>query len=208
MKGMTTMKEKLASVNGKISALDINKVKMKKFSDEKFTALFKDADEIKRETQKALESKGVAYSLINKDKQCICLYTFVKIIDPDNKKTFRLVKTYSFCAEGCREQETQFIEYLKAQIQETILFTGVNSVDWDGEITTAEDIENNSPAYLGMSAGAMVMLGILFSVVLDHPFIGMFFCVLALISLTSGAAIKIGKDRVKIDMDNKGSTEK
>ena len=196
------MKENTANNTKKISALDINKVKMKKFNDPKFTALFDDAAEVRAAAEKALGSKGVAYCLTNKEKQCICLYTFDKSLDPENSKRFRLTLNYTFVAEGCEKQEAEFVEYLKAEIQEMIVFTGVNSVDWNGEITTAEDIEKSSSyAPYGMSASTFFCLGIVFLLCMDNDLsdiLGWIFLFLGFASMCSGAAIKIGKDKVKI----------
>lgn len=201
MKGSIVMKENIASINGKISQTDISKVRMKKFADPNFTALFDDAEKVKAACEKALGSKGVAYCLTNKEKQCICLYTFDKIIDPDDKKRFRLVKNYNFTAKGYEVKEDAFVEYLKAQIQEMIVFTGVNSVDWNGEITTAKDVEDSGFAPYGMTASSFFTFSIVFFICFkDNTMnvIGFVFMILGFITLCSGAAIRIGKDKVNI----------
>ena len=204
------MKDKTVSENRKVSALDISKVKMKKFENEKFTELFDDAAEVKAASEKAIGSKGVAYCLLNKEKQCICLYTFDKSADPENSKRFRLTLNYTFTAKGCERQEAEFVEYLKAQIQELIIFTGVNSVDWNGEITTEEDIENSSYAPYGMSATTLFMFSIVFLLFFDgsgmHT-IGFVFLALGFATLGSGMAIKIGKDKVKLGKDDDDSSK-
>ncbi|WP_295158113.1 hypothetical protein [uncultured Ruminococcus sp.] len=193
------MKENTANNTKKISALDINKVKMKKFNDPKFTALFEDVAEVRAAAEKAIGSKGVSYCLTNKEKQCICLYTFDKSLDPENSKRFRLTLNYTFVAKGCEKQEAEFVEYLKAEIQEMIVFTGVNSVDWNGEITTEKDIENSSYAPYGMSAASFFSLGVVFLLCFDSmDYLGYLFIFLGFASICSGAAIKIGKDKVKI----------
>ena len=193
-------------MTGRINSLDVKRVSMKRYNKEHFTDLFTNEPETKAAVEKALNSKGVVYCLMNKDKQCVCLHSFYKIIDPEDKRQFRLIKDYTFCANGCAGQEAEFIEALKAEIQELICFTGVRSVDWDGAVTTADDIENNSPAFFGISSGAMVMLSILFAI-LDHPFIGGSFAVLALISLTSGAAVKIGQKKDNVILGSESGEE-
>ena len=182
---------------------DVKKVSMRLFNKEHFTDLCKNEPDVRKAVVKALESKGAVYCLMNKEKQCTCLHTFYKIPDPDNRKVFRLVKDYSFCADGYEDSENKFIEVLKGEIQERILFTGVNSVDWDGEITTVEDIENHKETFLGMSTSMLLMLAILF-LFLDMDVVGMVLMFIVFISLCSGAAIKIGhkKDEVVLETEN------
>lgn len=160
-----------------------------------FTArLSADPDHIRAQSLAALESKGVVYGLQNKQKECVCLYVFKKEKEEDGKSS-RLVLTDRFFAEGCEEQEAEFIELIKAELQELMLFGGATSIEWEGMRLTLEDIAEEIEDTISANFLMYLGLALIFYLLFDSVFMGLVFGALALMSLARECPDKVKKSK-------------
>ena len=127
---------------GNIKGHDIGKVNAKKIKDEKFRARFTDAEAVENAVIRTLKSKGAAYCLTDKEKACVSVYCFEKVLDEDGKH-FKLVMNNHWCADGLEAEDAEFRKALHEEIKEVLLFTGVDKAEWDGEVLTCKS-EGNS----------------------------------------------------------------
>ncbi|MBQ8966136.1 hypothetical protein [Ruminococcus sp.] len=163
---------------GTVKGYDIFTANKRKISKPAFTAkLVGDADEIRANATEALASHGVAYGLRNKDNECVCLYCFKKVLVADTRQK-RLILTSHYAAEGMEEVDEKFVENIRAELIDLIVFTGVNSVEWDGAVIDAEDVEK--AAHKGGEGSGMmwIVLGIIFWLCMDVPLLGIVFIML------------------------------
>ena len=162
---------------GTVEGYDIFTASKRKISKPEFTAkLVGDADEIRANAVEAVASHGVAYGLINKDKECVSLYCFKKVLVADTRQK-RLVLTSHYAAEGMEEVDEKFVENIRAELIDLIVFTGVNSVEWDGVVINSEDVEK--AAHEDGNSGLMwIALGIIFWLCMNVPLLGIVFIML------------------------------
>ena len=187
---------------GIIKGHEIFKATTRKIAKPEFTAkLVGDPDEIRANAMEALASHGVVYGLRNKQKETVSLYCFKKVLLDDNK-TKRLVLTANYSAEGMEETDAEFVENLRAEMIDMIIFTGVSEVEWAGVIIDKNDVEK--AADKGGEGGGMmwIVLGIVFWLCMDMPLIGIVFFMLGAGKIFSNVDWNKGVITLKSDKDN------
>ena len=143
---------------GYIKGHEVFTANKKKINRPEFTTrLCGNENEIRKTAIAALASHGVVYGLKNKQKECVCVYCFEKIVDPDTKGK-RLLFRAKYTAENYEEIESEFVKLLHEELKEMLLFTGVNSVEWNDEVVTAKDREDDAKGTL--KGNSSMLLGI------------------------------------------------
>ena len=187
---------------GIIKGHEIFKANTRKIAKPEFTAkLVGDPDEIRANAMEALASHGVVYGLRNKQKETVSLYCFKKVLSDDNK-TKRLVLTANYSAEGMEETDAEFVENLRAEMIDMIIFTGVSEDEWAGVIIDKNDVEK--AADKGGEGGGMMWigLGIVFWLCMDMPLIGIVFFMLGAGKIFSNVDWNKGVITLKSDKDD------
>lgn len=187
---------------------DIQKISVRKLNKEGFGEGLSDTDspeDIKAKCMEALESKGVVYGLKNnKSKQFVCLYIFKKI---RNGKYFDLELLGSYCAKGSEEAEDIMVDVLEADIYDMMIFTGVRSVDWDGKITTYEDVRSRQHDSISANFVTFLCLALIWWMLFKNLIIALLFATTAFTSV-SGNIYRMAKRKKYIDDMTKANKEK
>lgn len=139
-------------------------------------------DEIRENAIASLASHGVVYCLKNKQKECVCVYCFEKITDPDGNGK-RLVLRAKYTAENYENIENEFVKLLHEELKEMLLFTDVNSVEWNGSVITAKDVEDDAKGTLMAHSGMLLALALIFWQAFDSIILGVIFACLAILAL-------------------------
>lgn len=193
---------------GQVKGHDIQKISVRKLNKEGFGEGLSDTDspeDIKAKCMEALESKGVVYGLKNnKSKQFVCLYIFKKI---RNGKYFDLELLGSYCAKGSEEAEDIMVDVLEADIYDMMIFTGVRSVDWDGKITTYEEIRSRQSDSISANFVTFLCLALIWWMLFKNVVIAILFAVSAFTSV-SGNIYRMAKRKKYIDEMSETTKEK
>lgn len=172
---------------------DVQKINVRKLNKEGFGVGLSETDspeDIKAKCMEALESKGVVYGLKNnKSGKYVSLYIFKKVRDG---LYFRLELLDSYCAEGSEEADDRFVDLLEQELYEMMIFTGVRSVDWDGKITTYEEVNKEINSHFSFNFVTFMCLAIVWYFVFHSVLIAVLFALSAFTSL-SGNVYKMAK---------------
>ena len=182
---------------GTIKGCDVFTASKRKIAKENFTARLSasaEPDYVRAQCLAALESKGKVYGLQNRQKECVCLYVFKREKEEDGKGS-RLVLTDHFCAEGYDKEETEFVNVIKEEVQELMLFGVAASIEWEGEIVTLEDIAEDAKDTISSNFAMFFSLAIIFYLLFDSVFMGIVFGTLALMSLAKRYPDKVKKSK-------------
>lgn len=101
-----------------------------------FTALL--GGELREAALAAIESKGFAYALYNRKKEC-CAVLIFNVEDSDAGST--AVLTYSEIADGTEISLDEFITLIKRELDEFVVFGRIKRYIIDNEVTDAEDVK-------------------------------------------------------------------
>ena len=143
IKIIVIMKGRIVMV-GNIKGFNIVRVTAKKLNkNENFGKLFTESEAAENAMNKAFESKGTVYALLDKDKACISLYCFEKQSEEDSKH-HKLVMTCNMFADGYDSENEEFAKVLHKEISELLLLTEVDKCEWDGETLTPKSSDSNS----------------------------------------------------------------
>lgn len=182
---------------GMVKGCDIFTATKRKIGKEWFTASLSaaaDPDYIRAQSLEAIESKGKVYGLRNKQKECVCLYVFKKEKE-ENGKGSRLVLTDHFCAEGYEKEEAEFVDVIKQELLELMLFCGATSIEWDGQDVTVEDLTEEIEDTISSNFLMYLGLAVIFYLLFDSVFMGIVFGALALMSLAREYPDKVKKGK-------------
>jgi hypothetical protein len=140
------------------------------------------ADDIRQTALACLASHGVVYGLKNKQKECVCAYCFEKVLEPEGKHK-RLVFRAKYRSEdtvGIDNIEAEFVKVLRAELKDMLLFTGVHSIEWEGEVITAEDLEKEIESKFSTENILFMIFGVMIGISIDNPAAGLCLTALAL----------------------------
>lgn len=165
------------------------------------------ADDIRQTAFACLASHGVVYGLKNKQKECVCAYCFEKVLEPEGKHK-RLVFRAKYRSEGTEDIdniEAEFVKVLRAELKDMLLFTGVHSIEWEGEVITAEDLEKEMESKFSTENILFMIFGVMIGLSIDNMAAGLCLIALALgvifsrdkISFTFGTKKKENADSDK-----------
>ncbi|HCJ42258.1 hypothetical protein [uncultured Ruminococcus sp.] len=166
---------------GTITGNEIFTASKRRINKPEFTSrLTGDADEIRQTALACLASHGVVYGLKNKQKECVCAYCFEKVPEPEGKHK-RLVFRAKYRSEGTEDIdniEAEFVKVLRAELKDMLLFTGVHSIEWEGEVVTAEDLEKEMESKFSTENILFLIFGVMIGRSIDN--LAVCLCLIAL----------------------------
>lgn len=121
---------------GYIKGYELRTVSKRMIGKPGFTALLGEA--IRDKALSALESKGFAYALYNKKKEC-CAVLIFSIEDSGAGST--AVLTHSEIADGTETSLDEFISLVKRELDEFVMFGRVKRYVIDGEVTDTDKVK-------------------------------------------------------------------
>lgn len=153
MKGMVVM-------IGYIKGYEIRTLSSRKIKKDGFTALL--GEDIRETALDALEHKGLAYGLYNKEKQCCLAMIFRKqAIEFNGREVTAFVPVESRSSEGCEVLMTEFEELIRRELNEYISWSDTKYYMLGGEVMDYETLRASRKAQNSGMIFVFILVGII-----------------------------------------------